>query len=108
MLERNGKLYCTTKEAAEHLGIKQTSIGDAVWRRALAATEFPDILHRKFIEAGELDRYRQQRKGRSGWEKRRAPNYQPNGSRAAYQRAYRARRRKRREAEVAENSEGGL
>jgi hypothetical protein len=108
MLERGGKLYYSTKEAAERLGIKQTSIGDAIWRGVLAATEFPDILHRRFIEADELERYRRENQGRRGWQKRKELSYQPNTRRAAYQRAYRERERKEQEAAAARKTDGGL
>lgn len=104
MLTRDGRLYYSTKEAATKLGIKQASIGDAIWRGVLAGTEFPDILHRKFIEANELERYSHNNKGRNGWEKRKEPGYQSNTTRAAYQRAY--RERKRREAVTAKNDKG--
>lgn len=105
MLQRDGKIYYSTKEAAEMLGVKQASIGDAVWRGTLAATEFPDILHRRFIEAQELERYRHENYGRRGWSKRRNPNYQPNTIRAAYQRAYRQRKRKADESMAASATE---
>ncbi len=106
MLERDGKLYYSTKEASEKLGVKQTSIGDAIWRGALAATEFPDILRRKFVEVGELERYGREHKGRSGWAKRKRPGYQPNTVSAGYQRAYRERKRKKDEATDTEKDKG--
>lgn len=106
MLERDGKLYYSSKEASETIGVKQASIGDAMWRGTLAATEFPDILHRKFVEAGELERYSREHKGRSGWATRKRAGYQADTMSAGYQRAYRERKRQEREATGAKKDEG--
>ena len=72
-------LYTTT-QAAQKLGVRPGTVRDAIARGALQVVRDPAIPHRNFISEAELERWdaaRRQGTGK-GWEKRKAPDYEPN------------------------------
>jgi hypothetical protein len=53
------------------------------------------------IPAAEVERYRAERRGQLGWDKRKASGYTPNEKLRAYQRAYYQRRKATRQQQPA-------
>jgi len=83
--------YYTTKEAADKLGLAHATIQDAVRRGAIQVERLS--ARQNLIPEDEIERYAANHRGGKGWEARKAPDYMPDTARAAYQRAWRARKR---------------
>jgi len=81
--------YFTVAEAADVLGVKPVSIHSAIKRGALTAEKKGPRL--VVIGRDELDRYVRDHKGGQGWNKRKAPDYEPSKM-AGWAKDYRQRR----------------
>ncbi len=90
----------TVAEAAEVLGLGIPAVQAAIRRGTLVATKAAP--HLNLITPDEVARYRVVHRGSQGWDKRKAPDYQPS-VRAERARSYRQRYKKRgREAKTFE------
>jgi excisionase family DNA binding protein len=87
-----GRVYYTTKEAADRLDVEHASVRGAVARGSLAVHRIEE-LRRNLIAEEELERYKDEVLGGKGWSTRKAPDYTPNVKRREYQRAWRERKR---------------
>ncbi len=81
--------YDTVREAADRLGVEPVSIHAAIRRGTLIGEKKGPRL--MVIERAELDRYQREHHGGQGWEKRKAPDYEPS-TMAQWAREYRAQR----------------
>ncbi len=94
----DGKVYFSTHEAAQSLGLTHPGLRNAITRKKIAVLRREDI-RRNFIAEEEVERYRREQHGQQGWEARREPNYVPDQlGRADYMREYRARKKRARAA----------
>ncbi len=84
--------FYTVKEAAAVLGITESTIRRAIQNGAIRADKFGARLNT--TTPAEVERYRQERLGRQGWDKRRAPEYRPSRG-ARWAKEYRARKKMR-------------
>jgi excisionase family DNA binding protein len=84
------KRFYTVKEAAQALGLAESTIRRAISRGVLPARKIGARLN--IIEPADVERYRQERLGNQGWAWRRAPDYQPSRM-ALWARNYRARKK---------------
>jgi excisionase family DNA binding protein len=82
--------YYTTREAAEELGLAHATVKDGVRRGVIAATT---VARRSLIPAAEVERYRAERLGQRGWDKRKQPDYVPTSKQRVYQQAYYQRKK---------------
>jgi hypothetical protein len=85
----------TTAQAAQKLGVRPGTVRDAIARGTLQVVRDPAIPHRNFISEAELERWdaaRRQGRGK-GWEKRKAPDYEPNPQTRVYLQRSRARKK---------------
>ncbi|HZU01674.1 MAG TPA: helix-turn-helix domain-containing protein [Ktedonobacteraceae bacterium] len=85
------KRFYTVKEAAQALGLAESTIRRAIARGVLPARKIGARLN--IIAPDDVERYRQERLGNQGWVWRRAPDYQPSRM-AVWARNYRTRRKK--------------
>lgn len=93
--------YYTVGQAAAELGMAPGGVWSAIRRGALTAeTIGPRVT---IIARDELERYRREHQGGQGWEKRKAPDYEPSKM-AGWAKDYRARRKAAAQAE--HSSEG--
>lgn len=90
----DGRLYYTTKEAANYLGLDHATVRGAVMRGRIAARRLGE-LRRNVIAFDDLERYKADVSGQKGWEMRKAPGYSPNVERREYQRAWREQHRQK-------------
>ncbi len=84
------KRFYTVKDAAQALGLAESTIRRAISRGVLPAHKIGARLN--VIEPADVERYRQERLGNQGWVWRRAPDYQPSRM-ALWARDYRARKK---------------
>lgn len=84
------KRFYTVREAAQALGLAESTIRRAISRGTLAAQKIGQRLN--IIDPTEVERYRQERLGTQGWAWRRAPDYHPS-PRAKWAKEYRARKK---------------
>lgn len=82
--------FYTVKEAAQTLGLAEATIRRAISRGVLPAKK--KGVSRNLIDVDDIERYRQERLGTQGWDKRRDPNYEPSET-ALRVRNYRARKK---------------
>jgi excisionase family DNA binding protein len=94
--------YYTTKEAADELGLSHVTMRDAVRRGVFKGVK--KLPRRTLIPAAEVQRYKDERLGQLGWDKRKAPDYTPNEKLRVYQRAYYQRRKAARQQQPAASS----
>lgn len=78
----------TTAEAAEALGIAQSTIKSAIHRGKLKVVRVSRL---NFITPEALEEYRREHAGRQGWDKRREPGYEPDLARKARRERLKAR-----------------
>lgn len=81
--------FYTIEEAAAALGIAASTVRRAIQNGAIRASKIGGRLNA--IAPVEVERYRQERLGRQGWDKRRAPEYRPSRG-AQWAKDYRARK----------------
>ncbi len=80
----------TVKEAAARLGLAESTIRCAICSGAMRAQKIG--LRLNVITAEEVERYRQERWGTRGWDKRKARDYQPSRG-AQWAKDYRHRKK---------------
>ncbi|HEY4385938.1 MAG TPA: helix-turn-helix domain-containing protein [Ktedonobacteraceae bacterium] len=84
------KRFYTVREAAQTLGLAESTVRRAISQGTLAAQKIGQRLH--IIDPADVERYRQERLGTQGWAWRRAPDYRP-GPGAKWAKEYRARKK---------------
>ncbi len=82
--------FYTVKEAAAKLGLAESTIRCAICSGVLRAQKIG--LRLNVITVGEVERYRQERWGTRGWDKRKARDYQPSRG-AQWAKDYRHRKK---------------
>jgi excisionase family DNA binding protein len=80
--------WLTTEEAARLLGLSQQTIKGAIFHGKLKAIKVSRI---NMITPEALNEYRREHLGQRGWDKRRAPDYQPDPKRKARRERAKAR-----------------
>jgi excisionase family DNA binding protein len=95
--------WLTTAEAAKELGLAQSTLREAAARGRLRVERVSPRLNA--ITREELERYRQEHLGKSGWTKKKAPGYTPDVKAAEYARAYRTRKKTRGTLDAAKQEE---
>jgi len=86
--------WMTTAEAAEALGIAQSTIKSTIHRGKLKVVRVSRL---NFITPEALEEYRRAHAGRQGWDKRREPGYEPDPARKARRAQLRARQQQSQE-----------
>lgn len=79
--------WVTITEAAWSLGIKQSTLRDAIYHDRILADK---VGAQYSIMRDEVERYRREHLGKQGWDKRKDPSYQPSKM-AQYKRDRRAK-----------------
>ncbi|HZR40044.1 MAG TPA: helix-turn-helix domain-containing protein [Ktedonobacteraceae bacterium] len=90
-MPRKRRFY-TVKEAAVELGLTESTIRSAIHNGKIEAHKIGARLN--IIDHIEVERYRQERLGTQGWDKRRAPEYRPSRM-AQWAKNYRARKKEK-------------
>jgi len=92
--------WMTTAEAAEALGIAQSTIKTIIRNGTLKVVRVSRL---NFITPEALEEYRREHAGRQGWDKRREPGYEPDPTRKARRARLKARQQQQENSAPAAN-----